>query len=64
MFYATKLLTLTQYSHILVTVDLALLTLVLSWVLVDSFGERRGEVQAAMRDVGYGGFGPGGGGWT
>jgi hypothetical protein len=22
------------------------------------------EVQVAMRDVGYGGFGPGGGGWT
>ena len=31
---------------------------------VDTFGDRRGEVQAAMRDVGYGGFGPGGGGWT
>ena len=32
---------------------------------VDTFsGDRRGEVQAAMRDVGNGGFGPGGGGWT
>ena len=34
---------------------------------VDTFagmGDRTGEVQAAMRDVGYGGFGPGGGGWT
>ena len=31
---------------------------------VDTFGDRRGEVQAAMRDVDYGGFGPGGGGWT
>ena len=34
---------------------------------VDTFagmGDRSGEVQAAMRDVGYGGFGPGGGGWT
>ena len=55
LFNATKLLKVTQYSHVLVTVGQALVTVLLSWVLVDSFEERRGEVQAAVRNVGYGG---------